>query len=532
MNVAYDYSSNSDAGNAIRAGGAVTVDVLPQSKYPLSISAGHHESRIDGDFISGDFVRDHASVRGRAQITPTIKSGFLLSWDRTDRSGSGVRTGISSNFNVDKTFSRKDAPLGITSIGLHGAYRRNDFVATDIDEEDSAFENANVRLTFHGEPMRNMLVDGRFSATLIDFESEDDEDSRLVVQGLTSFQWRPESRPFTATGALRLLWEDVSQTDSGRVQERSTKLASANVGLRWPVNDNLSFNVGARVSYEDVARDQGIDFEGDSDETGARIEGGVLLGANYRSDKHEIGGFDWRWDAQVLTNNGFDTEAGYDSRNTFGVRHQFDRRLEDWLNWPLILSLSQGFDLRMDTEDDDGLFSAGITHALSLGYNRSDGSSTRYARLTIRDSRNVIGETRSLQAIQFRMGERVALSRYQRVSGDVNARFGRSVDSDGDAETNSNLSAELRYEHRQLFDTDGLFFRSILRANILDVEELFGIDDESLSGFSTVSNDWRNILTYRIGRLSAEAEASAFHRDDRFGYLVMLRLRREFGGTF
>lgn len=532
MSIGYDFSTGGERDSALRAGGSVKLDVLPQSNYPVSFSASHYESRISGDFVSGDFVRDSAAVSARATITPTIRSGLLLSWDRTDQSESGVRTGLNSNLTFDKTFARDDTFLGLTSVGLQATYRRNDFTATDINEDDSVYENSSIRLTFHGEPTRHVLVDGRFSASLLDFESDDDEDTRLVVQGLTTVQWRPETMPFTMTGALRLLWEDVSQTDAGRVQERSTKLVSATAGARWPVDDNLTVNIGLRASYEDVARDAGIDFTGDSDETGARIEGGFVVGVNYRSDSHDVRGFDWRWNARVLTDNGFDSRAGFDSRELFQIRHQFDRQLEGIFAWPLVLSLSQGFDVRLDTEDADGLFSAGITHALSLGYTRSDQSSNRYARLTVRDSRNVIGETRSFQSIAFRLGERLALSRYQRVSGDVSARYARSVDDDGDADTSASLAAELRYEHRELFDVDGLFFRSILRASVLDVEALFGIDEESLGGFATVSNDWRNILTYRIGRLSAETEASAFYRDDGFGYLVMLRLRREFGGTF
>lgn len=532
LGVGYDFSTGDAKNSALRAGGNVTLDILPQSNYPVSISAGHHESRISGDFVSGDLVRDHASLSARAAITPTIKGGFLASWDRTDRDDSGVRTGLRTNISLDKSFPKDSAYFGIKSIGFQAGLRRNDFTATDPNESDSNFDNANIRLTLRSEPAKNVLVDTRLSGLLLDVTTEDDDEKRLIAQGLTTVQWRPESLPINVTGALRVLYEDVSQVDAGRTLERSTKLASATVGMRWPVNDNLSLNVGLRASYEDIARDEGIDFEGDNDETGARFEAGFLVGANYRSNKYNLGGFDWRWNAQILTNNGLDTEAGFDSRDLFQVGHVLERRLEDLLSWPVLFSISQAFDVRLDTEDDDGLLSAGINHSVSLGYNRADRESSGFARLTIRDSRNVIGETRSFQSVQFRLGERLALSRFQRISGNVNAQAARSVDSEGDSETSASLSAEVRYEHRELFEVEGLFFRSILRANILDVEALFGADEETFNGFETLSNDWRNILTYRIGRLTAEAEASAFHRDGGFGYLVLVRLRREFGGTF
>ena len=531
-NVAYDFSTNEDIGSSLRAGGSVKLDILPKSKYPVSISAGHHESGLEGDHITGSFVRDFASIRARAAITPTISSGFLVSWDRVDQSESGTRNSINSNLSVDKRFTKEDNFLGLTSVGLHAVYRKNDFASAELNKDDTLFENGNIRLTFHGEPLSNVVVDGRFGARLLNFESKGDEDSRLVAQGLTTVQWRPKDYPFTVSGALRVLWEDFEQADSGERRNSSTKLASATAGIRWPLNDNLSFNLGARLNYEDVNRDDGIEFEGDSDETGARIEGGFIFSANYSSDIHDISGFGWRWNTQVLTNDGFDTEAGFDSSNLFQLQHQIDRNLTSLLSLPLTASLSQGIILRMDTEDDDGPFSAGLTHSLSLGYNRLDGSSNRYARLTVRDSRNIVGETRSLQSIQFRLGERLTLSRYQRISGDVSARAGRREARDGDVDTSVFVAADVRYEHRQLFDVDGLSFRSILRANILDLEALFGVEDEEIAGFSNISNDWRNILAYRIGRLTTEAEASAFHQDDGLGYLFMLRLRRDFGGTF
>ena len=531
LNVAYDYNTGDRSGSSLRAGGALRLDVLPESKYPVSISAGHTESRLSGDFVSGDIVRDYASLDARAAFTPTIKGGFQVAWDRSDQRDSGVRTGMRANMTLDKTFNADSAYLGVRSIGFQAGGRRNDFTASDPADDDRAFDTANVRLTLRSKPSDTVDVDTRLGATMFDLASGTDEETRLSAQGLTTLQWRPEELPFNVTGALRVLWEDVERVRNGQSSSRGTKLALATAGLRWPVSDNLSVNLGLRAGYEDVTRDEGIEFESESDETGARFEAGFLVGINYRSDRHDIGGFEWRWTAAATADNGIDTKAGFDSIESIQVGHEISRQFQEIFFWPVTMTVRQGFDITANTEDADGLLSAGLTHSLTLGYSRADRETSRFGRVIIRDSRNLIGATREFQAIQLRFGERIQFDRDSRLSGNLGAQFSRSVSSTGDTSTSANLSADVTYEHRHLFEIEGLFFRSILRANIVDLDDLFGFGEEVESGFDGLENDWRNILTYRIGRLSAETEASTFYRNGGFGYLVMFRLRRDFGGT-
>ena len=531
VSVGYDKTfGDLDAGSALRASATGTLDILPRSKYPATLSFAHVDSRVSGDFSGSDFTRDRVGLTARAAITQSLKSTVRASWDRTDRTESGVRTGLRGGFDLTKTFSNDEAFLGIERVNMGLDYRQSDFRANDPDEEDRSLDRATFRFDTQSEPLDNLRIDSRFTGTYTDLLDEDDAETRLTTQGVSTLQWRPDDLPFSVTGALRTLFEDITEDDGGRTRGSTTVLASGSLGLRWPVTDHLSVNSGIRASYEDVARDEGIDLGETGDETGRRFESGILFGITYLSERHDLAGFDWRWDGRLQTDTGFDSEAGLDARDFAQLGHSLEREVDGIFFWPVRITLSQEADVRIDTEDEDSLFTAGLSHALQLSYNASDRNSSSFGRFFLRDNHGLVGDGREFQNAQVQFGHRLSVDRDTRFQGNLNAQGSRSVDEDGETDEFFSLSAEMIYEQRELFGVLNLGFRSTLRANILDAKELFGGADDELTESEALRNDWRNVLTYRIGRLIAQAEATAFHEDEGLGYLVLLRLRREFGG--
>ena len=119
--------------------------------------------------------------------------------------------------------------------------------------------------------------------------------------------------------------------------------------------------------------------------------------------------------------------------------------------------------------------------------------------------------------------------RDRRLQGNVDAQAIRQVDQN-DTDISITASGNVSYQHRNFLDVENLGFRSELRVNVVDIDTALGLDDEDVDP-DLLQNDWRNILSYRIGRLTAELEATAFHRDAAFGYLGLMRLRRDFGSV-
>jgi hypothetical protein len=130
--------------------------------------------------------------------------------------------------------------------------------------------------------------------------------------------------------------------------------------------------------------------------------------------------------------------------------------------------------------------------------------------------------------IQGRIGRRVALSRQRRLQGDLSGQAARQV-TDGDSDIFVTAFGNFAYDHRNLFDIENLGWRSELRVNAVNLEKLFGKGSQDQND-ELLRNDWRNVLSYRIGRLVASLEATAFQREAGLGYLALMRFRRVFGG--
>jgi len=526
--ISYEKKFGDESGSSLRGSGSATLSVLPLSRYPVTIGLSHFDNRVSGDFASSDFTRDRASINARAVLTQNLRSGLNASWQRTDREDSGLLESRNVGIDLMQTFAKEDAFLGINSIGLGLTYRDTAFTAEDPAEEDRDRKVASATLTMRSEPMENLTYDSLVTATYDDLDEESEAFTRSSLQGVTTLQWRPDDQPFVVTGSLRTLVEQIDEVDEGVEADSRTTLATGTLGIRWPVNDRLSTSFGIRAGYENISRDEGADL-GETDlREGARVVAGFLADADYLSESQPLGGFDWRWDARVHTDNGIESDEGFVSRDSITVGHRFERRFEDLIFVPFRFSFDQDLDVTYDTGSEDDSFSVGISNALSLDYSHAEATSSTFAQIVLRDSRNFIGEERELQLLQARFSRQVTVDRDRRLQGSITAQAVREV-SDGETDSLLTASGSVSYQHRNLFDVDNLGFRSELRISIVNIDELFGDSADEFEP-DTFRNDWRNILTYRIGRLTAELEATAFHRDDGLGYLGLVRLRRDFSG--
>ena len=525
LSIAYDQTFGGDDGASLRSSAGATIQVLPLSKYPVTVNLAHTDSRVSGEFGGSDFIRDRASVNARAAFTQNLNAGLTASWDRTDREDSGILNTQNVSLDATHTFSKESAFLGITSVGAGASFRMSTFEADDPTDEDTDHQTAILRLNMRSEPFTDVVYDSLYTFVFDDLVEDDDTFRRLALQGISTVQWRPKNEPYIVTGSLRTLSEQIDEQDNGNDQDSSTLLASGRLGLRWPIHDRLSFNAGVRGSYEDVKRDEGADLgESDLDE-GQRIDASLLAGANYRSETSKLGGFDWYWDARAQTENGLRHEEGMFTRDSVTLGHRFERQLDFA---PIDFAFAQELDLSAETLTDEP-FTVGVSNSANFGYSTSTDTTTTFARLFLRDSRDFVGETREFQTVQFRAGRQVAISRDRRLQGNVDAQAIRQVDQ-GETDISITASGNISYQHRNFLDVENLGFRSELRVNVVDIDTALGLDDEDVDP-DLLRNDWRNILSYRIGRLTAELEATAFHRDAAFGYLGLMRLRRDFGGV-
>jgi hypothetical protein len=527
VDFSHEKTFGAEGGSSFRGSADATLSVLPQSKYPVTLGVSHSDSRASGEFSSIDFTRDSAFINARAVITQNLSGGLRASWSRTDQTDTAVQTTQVVNLTLNQTFPRDKTILGIGAIDLNVGLNSSNLVASSPDEDDNDHQVAIVQLGMKSEPFENLFYDSRITAIYDDEDDGDDATTRESLQGISTLQWRPENKPFVVTGSLRTLTEQISRDGNNDATDSKTLLAAGNLGVRWPVNDRLSFNLGLRGSYEDITREGGSSL-GESDlDDGERVNATVNAGVNYNSEPRQLSGFEWRWDARAASENGIRSDEGVITRESLGLGHRFERMLEDVIFVPVRFSFAQDLDLQFDADGDDPI-SAGLSDSITFSHSQSKDATSTTARLFLRDSRELIGETREFQLIQARLGRRVAINRDRRLQGDLSMQTAREVNED-ETDIFFTMSGNLSYDHRNLFEIENLGLRSELRINLVNLDELFGESTDDLDS-EFLRNDWRNILTYRIGRLTANVEATVFQRDEGFGYLALFRFRRDFGG--
>jgi len=528
LSLAFEQDFGDEPGSSLQGSGSATLAVLPQSKYPVTVNLAHLDSRVSGEFSGSDFTLDRGSLTARAAITDNFRGGLVASWDRTDRDDSGVLNSRNVSLDLNKSFTEDEAFLGLRGVGFGATLRKSDFTADNPEDDDRDRTNVAFTLSTRSEPAEKLHYDSLLTASYDDALDGDESFERLALQGISTLQWRPENHPFVVTGTLRTLTEQITEIEDGNTSDSDTTLASGTLGLRWPINDRLSFNAGLRGSYQDISRDSGAPLGETGLSDGVGVSATALAGVSYVSEARPIGRYEWRWNANAQTENGVMEDEGAISRETFSIGHRFERTLDRLISVPLRFSVDQDVDVSVDTTDDDDPYSVGFSNSVSFDYSTADQSSSRFARLFLRDSRNIVGERREFQTVQGRYGHRIAFDRDRRLQANATGQFLRNV-TDDDDDFFISLSGNIAYEHRNLFDVENLSFRSELRLNLIEIESLF-IDPEDEIENELARNDWRNILSYRIGRLTAELEGTLFQRDEDPGYLLLFRIRRDFGG--
>ena len=124
---------------------------------------------------------------------------------------------------------------------------------------------------------------------------------------------------------------------------------------------------------------------------GQRFDAGLVAGANYVSRTRQLAGFDWRWDARASTDNGFGSGDGVVSSESIGLGHRFERMFEDLIFVPVRFSFAQDLNLGFDPNGEE-LFGAGLSDSISFSYAGAGAASSTFARLSLRDTRDLIGE--------------------------------------------------------------------------------------------------------------------------------------------
>ena len=178
-----------------------------------------------------------------------------------------------------------------------------------------------------------------------------------------------------------------------------------------------------------------------------------------------------------------------------------------------------------------------LAHALSLYWQASgDGSSQRYAALSLNDSRSLGGDRGSFQMVNLQLNQRTTLSRRSSLSIDLTLQTSRSSTTLLDAFTGEPRriddgwqtfhSGTLSFDTQRAFDVPRLRYALLVSVagTRLERRELGDID----APLEHVTASMENRLDYSIGRLEARLSARITRFEERRVTGVFFRVQRRF----
>ncbi len=511
----YSLTSNANINDSTTTliTGELNLNVIPQSRFPLSISYQVNDSRVDTVNTitspltaagSREFETRRLSIR---QSLDLRKAGrYQFNYDNNEWKSTN-----SEKYSDWLLGGNGDISWDKNRLQLRGSYKV-------IDRATLSQESTNITLS--GDhfyyPTRAVRVDT--SADYYNYETESEPSAVVFSNGereTTSEQvssfifWRPTDRPVTASAGVRIfnLDSDAGSTNTGpSVINNETELLSMNAtaGGMYQYSKNLRFDANVNFSIND---------NGTNDNNSHLGRVGALL----QSDIHEVlGGAGYQWYASAAAQmQGTEDE----DRNTLSANLGHDAN-RAWLNddksSTLRLSLSQAASMAFEGGDVDS-DTQRLDHSATLGWDSYGGSGSTYAALTISDAHNFGDSDSDQQLVNMQISRTQNLTRRSSLTGNITAQSVRqNFSGQDDSETSTTTTGSLNYQHSRLFGAPRLRFGSDLRLSRASEDR--GVD----------RSEWENRLDYSVGLVDTRASWRLIDAGEQDYSLVYFQVTRRF----
>ncbi len=515
-------TGNSDS---LLLGGDLSLGILPVSRYPTTLSYNHTDSQIDGNRGASDFVRDRFGINSTAIISSDLRTFLSASHEAVDQPDFGTEERQQAALSVNKSFDTDAVGLDLRYEGASF----DSFTDEDIDETDIV---GSVRYD------ASLFEDFTSQSTSTAIYSQEDTDSQglneVSLQGTTTAQWRPRARPFTVNGAFRTLAEDIDLQFSNDIgNDNTTKtqrlLSVGTLGLNYPITQQLTSNFGLTAQTESIERDAGGVTNEPTSNNQSTFSSNLLGNIGYQSLPEDLYGFDWRWDANGSASTGYDSTTAFEDTETASLGHGFQSTLEGLMLTPVEVGFSQQALVRRAPEEGTV---PSLFHSANLTHRKFKTGVSTFARFSLSDRRELAGsDADEFQIAQLQLDRQAEIDFRRQWFANLSLQVTRQKTTSSGSDVTATADGTISYREQDLFSVSNLSFFTEFTASALGLEEFISESERNIET-EEFRTDWRNVVEYRIGRIVASFEASAFLEDEEFGNFVMFRIRRDFGGDF
>ncbi|MBL1275556.1 MAG: hypothetical protein COB30_005675 [Ectothiorhodospiraceae bacterium] len=273
------------------------------------------------------------------------------------------------------------------------------------------------------------------------------------AQASSSFYWRPEHRPISVSGGVRLA---EAKVDGGN--SRVSRSFNTNVGVGYRLTRSLNLNASASLGTSDGGGAQTLST---SQVANISYTGGHGRYASFS--------YSWQW-AAGLSNSATRTETSGVSLSTSqqsynaGIGHNIGSSWRVGRASNISASVSQSVTGSESTEID-GVTSS-LTHGASTSWNTRGRRGSTYVSMRLSDSRSYSEEETAYNDFGFNVVSDYTVNRVSSFSGSINfsASQNQLVDDAGEDVTDGSriLNGGLSYRNSRPFGIYNLQFSSKL----------------------------------------------------------------------
>ncbi|VAW88392.1 hypothetical protein MNBD_GAMMA17-82 [hydrothermal vent metagenome] len=495
--------------------GELNLNVIPQSRFPLSISYQVNDSRVD----TMNTVTSPLTAAGSREFST---KRFSLRQNITAGKSSRFKWNLDSN-QWDSSNSEKysdwllggSADFGFNDhrLQLRGSYK-------SIDRAALSQESSNTTLSgdhFYHSPTRALRVDS--SVDYYQYQTEGVESNIVFSNGeldTSSYQassfvfWRPVDRKLSASAGVRLfnLTSDAISTNTAdTVIENETELLSLNAtaGGLYQYTKNIRFDGNMNFSVNDNGTEENNAYLG-------------RLGALLQSDIHEIPlGMMYQWSASASAQmQGTDRNRDFNTMN-INLGHDANR---SWLNddksSALRFGWSQGVNASLESGDEDAN-SQRFDHSVNVGWDRYGARDSTYSQLTISDARTFGDRESDQQLVNLQLSRTQNISRRSVLTGNITAQSVRqNFAGQDESEVSTTTTGSINYQLSSLFGIPR--FRYGFDVRVSRASRDSGVDRA----------EWENRLDYSVGLVDTRASWRLIDAGEQDYTLVYFQVTRRF----
>ena len=482
--------------------GSARVNIFPMSRFPFEARYLRSDSGTDVDLGADQRYRLTRYGETQRYRSEEGTQQYLASFDRFTQDSGEVGKDIQNALQFDaSTRVKRDHELQLMATWNH-----NQRVNT---AERNDYETILARHAFRPDSTLSLENSVNFTHTASRYAAAE-SDLRIFQLSSIAF-WRPESKPFTVNGSIRMF-----SLDNGTGSDSSgTRVVNASAGINYVFNRNLRVLGGISLSDTNSG--------GEHNRTAAGT-----LGATYQGDTIEFGKYryDWFAGATGIATGGASERNGFSTNGVVG--NSLSRGFDLGNGAALTFNLSQNLSVLTgaQVEGSKQLFHSG---SVTWNKNEPESNASSFVRLSLTDSRYLDGYRETLQLVNLQFTRTLDLGRDRALSGNMTVQTTRRVSrqpgiehsvNNGSPETT--VSADLNYRHQNLFGVPRLVFFSQLQINRQELIQSLGAPSERQL-FS-----WENRLDYNIGQLEMRLLLRLSELDGTQYRLVMLRATRRF----